>query len=55
MEATERLLVKYSYTQGTETQSYLADLTSSNFYFVSADYLYKIALWSLYTKSPVIL
>lgn len=53
MEETERLLVKYSYTQGTETLSHLADLTFSNFYSVSADYLYRTVLWSLYTKSPV--
>lgn len=53
MEATERLLVKYSYTQGTETHSHLADLTFSNFYSVSEDYLYRTVLWSLHTKSPM--
>lgn len=31
MEATEQLLVKYSYMQGTETLSHLADLIFSIF------------------------
>lgn len=46
MEAAERLLVKYSNTQATETLSQLAVLKFSNSYYVSADYF---DLWPLNT------
>lgn len=47
MEATERLLAKFSNTQATKTLSQLVVLKFSNSCYISADYF---DLWTLNTK-----